>query len=175
MLVWFWPVEGSLGGFCEELYKYYLSFTKEFCNQRVFPCILHMCITLLGINDFKRYHIVSSFMQTIWRVHRASTQYTSVALEIHCFGVYVPSHPHASGGWKKEIDSGNDVVCLQYLKKKPVLHFCCHHYSKLTIVFSRGARKGCVDNLVILERAANLQYWAFWFLFSTETCQTFSP
>ena len=46
-----------------------------------------------------------------------SAQYTSVALEIHCFGVNIPSHPHASGGWREEIDSGNDVVCPEYLKR----------------------------------------------------------
>ena len=91
-------------------------------------------------------------MQTIWRVHRASAQYTFVALEIHCFGVNIPS-----------LDSGTDV-CPEYLKKKPVPHFCCHHYFKLTIVFLCGARKRSVDKLVILERAANLQ-----FLFSAET------
>ena len=99
-------------------------------------------------------------MQTIWRVHRASAQYTSVALEIHCFGVNIPSHAHASGGWREEIDSGNDV-CPEYLIKKPVLHFCCHHYFKLTIVFLCGARKRSVDKLVILKPTANLQYWAF--------------
>ena len=89
-----------------------------------------------------------------------SAQYTSVALETNCFGVNIPSHAHASGGWREEIDSGNDT-CPEYLKKKPVLHFCCHHYFKLTFLFSCGARKHSVDKLVILERAANLQYWAF--------------
>ena len=56
-------------------------------------------------------------MQTIWRVHRASAQYTSVALEIHCFGVNIPSHAHASGGWREEIDSGNDVVSRIFKKQ----------------------------------------------------------
>ena len=88
----------------------------------------------------------------------ASAQYTSVALEIHCFGVNIPSHAHASGGWREEIDSGNDVVCPEYLKNKPVLHFCCYHYFKLTIVFSCGARKRSINKLVILERTAYLQY-----------------
>ena len=51
--------------------------------------------------------------------------------------------------------------CLSRIfKKKSVLDFCCHHYFKLTIAFSCGARKCSVDKLVILERAANLQYWA---------------
>ena len=51
-------------------------------------------------------------MQTIWRVHRASAQYTSVALEIHCFGVNIPSHAHASGVGEKRLILGM-TLCVQ--------------------------------------------------------------
>ena len=40
MLLWFWPVEVSFGGFCEELQKCYLSL-----ESGIFPCS-DMCTIL---------------------------------------------------------------------------------------------------------------------------------